>query len=226
MLRKSKIVVMGIVLAGFGLGRAQASQPVLEPVQFNVSINPTQGLSDLTLHYSTQSDSVGMNVTRFANVPANQLSQVSTVADIPGGVVNLLPTWTSFSLYSVQTAGLPPTYGICVAINQADYPFAAGQNFDQLFGMNIDAAFNDGNTHTEQDLINEFLTTGQADANFTAGITNTPAADIPYGAEGILVLYSNGTAGGTMTVTASPEPASAGMLGAAGLLMLRRRSRR
>jgi hypothetical protein len=79
--------------------------------------------------------------------------------------------------------------------------------------------------HTEADLINDFLTTGTAEAGFTTGITNTTAADIPYGAQGVLVLYSNGTNGGTMSVTASPEPASAGMLCVAGLLMLRRRSR-
>ncbi|MDB5300003.1 MAG: hypothetical protein JWO87_1666 [Phycisphaerales bacterium] len=227
MLRKSNIVLMGIVLAGCGLARvAQASQPLAEPVQFNLSINPTQGLSDLVLHYSTQTDSAGLNLTRFSNFPADHISQVSAVADIPGGIANLLPTWTSFSLYSVQVQGFAPTYGICVAINPADYPSAAGQNFNQLFGMNINAAFNDGQTHTEADLINEFLTTGQADANFTAGITNTPAADIPYGGSGILVLYSNGAYGGTMSVSVAPEPASAGMFCAAGLLVLGRRCRR
>lgn len=119
----------------------------------------------------------------------------------------------------------PISYGIAVAINNAAYSTAAGESFDQLFQTNVDAAYNDGNLHTEADLVTQFLDNGVADSAFTAGITNAPAADIPYGQTAPLVLFSTGVLGGTINVTAAdvPEPIAASLLAFGEMLLLRRR---
>src|SRR5215469_70294 len=128
MSRTSKVLLVGLLVAGLGLTSVtKASQVLAEPVDFQFAINPTNSLSDIVFHYSTQDNSGGTTVQQVGTAPANQISLISARAQIPGGIPSLLPTWTSFSLYTAQVQGLAPTYGICVAINQADYTSAASK---------------------------------------------------------------------------------------------------
>ena len=221
------VVLMGV--AGFvGFVHSSSGSAVPEEgVQFTVTADPLADLSDSILRYGIGNNGAGGTVP-IGNFPANSKNSISAVAQIPDGVLNLLPTYTYFSLYTVTSGNQLISQGIAVAINESDYADAASKTFDEEFGTNIDAAFNDGQTHTEADLIQEFDNTGMADADFTAGISNTPAAEIPYGGEGPLVLYSDGTNGGTIEVTAAPvpEPAGAKVIGALGVFLVWRNRRR
>jgi hypothetical protein len=197
----------------------------LQGVDFSTMITPNQNISDSIFHYGVTGSPTGGSFG-LGNYPANQYGTNQQIIQIAGGVRSLLPTYTYFGLYSVQigTNG-PITYGIAVAINNASYSTAAGETFDQLFQTNVDAAYNDGNLHTEADLVTQFLNNGVADSAFTTGITNTSAADIPYGQIAPLVLFSTGTLGGTIeaTTTDVPEPMSASLLSFGGMLLLSRR---
>ncbi|HZZ41607.1 MAG TPA: hypothetical protein VFE58_01595 [Tepidisphaeraceae bacterium] len=225
-LRTTGIVLAGIIgMVGFAQhGRASVAASFF---QFDVTATPSQALSDSVLHYSTRDNPSG-NTISLGDYPANIATDNRNIVVAPfGGIATLEPSYTWFSLYSVTEAGLAPVYGIAVAINNSAYATLGGATFDSLFDTNVDAAYNDGQSHTEADLINQFLTNGSPDAAFTTGISNTSEAEIPYGQSGPIVFFSTGTLGGTIeaTVVQVPEPGVIGVVvgGVMGLVSRRRR---
>jgi hypothetical protein len=189
------------------------------------SINP---LLDSYFHYSTTGNPSGANINyNIANAPLNVANVNPYDLAVSGGVLSLAPTWTSVSLYSVTEQGLAPEYGIAVAVSLSAWNNGAGgMSFDQLFGANINASFGDTNTHTEATLISEFLA-DDVEPQYIAGITATPAADVPYGQAGVIEMFSGGYNGGNISVVAGPVPEPASMaifsIGALGFLKRRRR---
>jgi hypothetical protein len=223
-MRPRTALLLTALAALFGFGQRCNASFIVNHLLFDVTGTPTTSISDSLFHYATQADPGGSTLD-FGNYPANVATDTQIVGVIGAGDT-LAPTWTWFGLYSVTQTGLAPVYGIAIALNTTAYDNLGSETFDQLFDTNVDAAYNNGQSYTEADLINQFLTNGVADAAFTAGISATPAAQIPYGQSGPIVLFSEGTDGGTIeaTVTMVPEPASLGLFAAAAVgLSLRRR---